>query len=219
MACSPSHNNNAWNLTIDLFVKPKECSCGCHNLQVEQELNFALLFEPKEKYQIDNQAPFAERAKAYIEGEGKRLDAYLEGKGRSAYELAGVGTTNLETAVAAALITNDKAYILGDTHFDKKIEQLARHYNMPKEWVERYILDHENTHRWQKGEYLKNERAAERDVEKTVYDYYTSLKDADPAHADMYDALAGIAGDRFESVDQNYAPAPDYSSVGESIAA
>lgn len=182
---------------------PKVCACKCHEAQLPKG-GLKRILNQNERYRILESGYFADAAKSYFSGEGKMLDDYLRGKGRDSYCLEGVGDADLGDAVAAALIDGDKVCIVGDYRFERKLEEFAKEYDVPKEWAKRYVLDHENMHRWQRGIDLRSEWQAERDVEGTLMEYYGNLMGTG-ANVAMYRALHNIAQNRFDSVERNYA--------------
>ena len=146
---------------------------------------------------------FENIAKQYLMGEGKGLYAHLKGKGRDFYNITKIGTANLEGAIAALAIQGDKAALIGDKNFDRKISKFANNYGVSKERAISYVMAHEFTHASQKGKYGKDHIAAELDVELTLKEYFTAKGDKD---------LADIASDRASKVTSNYASMGTYAS-------
>ncbi|MBI4146372.1 hypothetical protein HY489_03475 [Candidatus Woesearchaeota archaeon] len=188
----------------DQLQKPKSCTCSCHQMPASK-FPVKRIFAKQGEYSFDQKSRFDSVASSYVSGDGRSLDTYMEGEGREAYELEGSGTADIGEAVAAILIYGDKAKFAGGHDFDQKISAFARSYGISKDWAERYVLDHENMHRWQKGRNYDSEIDAEYDVEVNLVKYYDRIGLENPKEKGMYEALKAVAQDRADNVGRNYA--------------
>jgi hypothetical protein len=158
----------------------------------------------------------------YYQSAGKALSDYLASQDRESYNIIGVANKELggNAVAAVAIYGEDAALVLGND-FEKDIDRMVQHYkakgiDVTNEDMERYVLDHEHTHMYQRDMNFKalaekyglptEEMAAEYDVETTLKGFYQrqSLAAGDTETSAMYSSLAAIASDRAASVEANY---------------
>ncbi len=203
-------------VTIDVYgINPKSYSSyGKANRNNPEQLtgkqknytidDFIKEIKTARKSRKTNSSYFESLADSYFANDGKELADYMQNHNRQKYNLEGVEYASLDTAIAGVKLQGDSAKLVGSSDFESKVENFARQYGISNKIAERYILDHEHAHIWQKGLYFDDHVQAERDVESNLMDFYSHQARSNPEQAAMYNTLRNIAQNRAADVVKNY---------------
>ncbi len=152
---------------------------------------------------------FENKVRNYEGTNKQELHSYMTSIGRKPIRLIAVKKAALPGNTIAAVLSDGYEGILlankNNGGFESNVRRFALNYGVPERVAERYIMDHENAHIYQKGLGFRG-YAAEKDVERVLSDFYRqkALKYRGTSKETEYKQLERIAERRFNEAGMNY---------------